>query len=666
MKKILLFILSFIGLVLFALIGVVVTIFFRPELILTPKTLNFALEKSQFFKSASFKEMQFHHELIHWNKRKFSGSFTDFNFVKENEMKKIAGRLNSVRWNVELEWTKKNGFAWTISEPLSVLSDQLSITTKANDDSPPRDYFKTWDGLWNRFIPEIQLNLKSVDLIDLTKKGKTKHFDLLLHKDDKEITAQFMDFKLLGTKTKIMVLAPKPLKLPVDIKTKNPLYFRELQVVALIQKNDVPVTLTGKIETTKVQVSTNVKKSWIAQGLPEHQVVKNILLTTKGEMSVELLRHKIERLMKAPFNQLPAPLNAMEGSLKISFSTKEGERPEDVATLVRMDVDLEGAKQFLKFHLDSNFDFDTKKMKQGPYVLAIFFEKVVLKLPRLEKNKLPPQFRPDPRFIRAVDFKNDKRKEKRKENKENKEKRKTAEQKERDDLSMHLEADKENPLQIKTNLLDEILKIYFDLQLDEGKIITGFIQTLPLKTEVFRRKVTVNSFRIDFHAPVGPEVLANIDFNLPEYTIMLKINGPLSKPRTAFASKPPLPEDDIIAVLLFGRPLNDLDAEDKTATKKTSQIISQGLLSLSVLYFFAGSPIQSIGYDPESKEVSAQVGLGKRNSLRVSSEGGGVSRAGVKHSLGKGWYIDSSVQKSSSTSGTGNDYGVLLERIISY
>lgn len=659
MKKFLLNFLFFIGLILFVLIGAVVTIFFKPDLILTPKTLKFALVKSEVFTSASFKEMQFHHKFIHWNKRKLSGSFTDFCFVKENEMKKIAGCLNSVSWNVELEWTKKNGLAWSVYEPLRVLSDQLNITIKANDDSPPMDYFKIWDGLWNRFIPEIQVTLKSVDLIDITKKGKTKHFDVMLHKDNKEITAQFMDFKLTATKNKIVVLGPKSLRLPLDVKTKNPLYFRELQLIALIQKNDVPVTLTGKIETAKVQVNTNVKKSWVGEGLAEHQVVKKILLNTKGEMSVELLRHTLERLMKAPFNQLPAPLNAMEGSLKISLNTNEGQRSEDVTTLVRTDVDLKGAKQYLKFHLESNFDFDTKKMKPGPYVLAIFFEKVVLKLPRLEKNQLPPQFRPDPRFIRAADIK-------KKISKEKKEKKKTTEQKEREDLSLHLEAGKENPLQIKTNLLDEILKMYFDLQLDEGKIITGFIQTLPLRTEVFRRKVTVNSFRINFHAPIEPDVLASIDFNLPEYTITLKMNGPLSKPRTAFASKPPLPEDDIIAVLLFGRPLNDLDAEDKTATKKTSQIISQGLLSLSVLYFFAGSPIQSIGYDPESKEVSAQVGLGKSNSLRVSSEGGGIRKAGVKHSLGKGWYIDSSVQKPSSTSGTGNDYGVLLERIISY
>ncbi len=654
MKKFLLILASIVGFILVVIIGAALTIFFKPEWIVTPKTLNFALAKSGIFKSWSIKEMTFTHEMIHWNKRRFSGSFKEFCFIKENELKKIDACLNSVSWNAELGWTKKEGLSWNVYEPLTVESDRFIVTTKAEDDSPPTDYFKLWDSLWNKFIPEIQLNMKSIDLIGLDK--KTTHFSVKLHKDAKEINAEVTDFKIIATKDKITVFGPKPIKLPVDLKTRNPLYFKELNLVALIQKWDVPITLTGKIDTAKVKLSSTIRKEWIGQNLSGSVVLKNILLTTKGDITVEKLKQTLFRLMKPPFNQLPAPINAMEGSLVVTLGTDRAKRAEDVKMLVRTDVDLAGAKQFLKFHLDSNFDFDTKAKKPGPFVLGVDFEKVLLKLPRLEKNKMPPQFKPDPRFYRASDLKKEK----------NKKRKKTAAQKKREDLSMKLQASAEDPLQIKTNVLDEVLKLYFDLQFDEGKIDTGFIQTLPLKTEIFRRKVSINSVRINFHEPVEPDLKAVVDFLLPEYTITLNLEGPLSKPRTAFSSKPPLPEDDIIAVLLFGRPLEDLDAEDKTASKTTSQIISQGLLSLSVLYFFAGSPIQSIGYDPATKEVSAQVGLGRRNSLRVSSEGKGVSGAGLRHSLGKGWYIDSSIQKSTSTSGTGNDYGVLLERIISY
>ena len=106
---------------------------------------------------------------------------------------------------------------------------------------------------------------------------------------------------------------------------------------------------------------------------------------------------------------------------------------------------------------------------------------------------------------------------------------------------------------------------------------------------------------------------------------------------------------------------------DRTAAKKSNQLLSQGILSLAVLYYFAGSPVESIGYDPDSNEVSAQIGLGSKNSLRVGGSGTGLNSAGVRRSLGKGWYIDSSVQRTTRDNGTsGQDYGVLLERIISY
>jgi hypothetical protein len=664
MKKFLFILLSVFGFLVFLICTLAVILFIDPTIILKPKIINYAIARSHALKSWSYKEMSFEHKWIKWNHRVLKGSIKDFCFVKASEMKSIDACLNSVEWNVDLEWTKGKGLNYIVHEPLTVISDKLIVTTFKDDDSPPPDYFKVWDKLWTIFIPDITIDLKSVDLIDRTKpKPETKHFSLALKKDAQQITAAAMDFVVHATKNKIVIAGQQPMKIPFELKTKNPLYFRELNLIADIKKDNVPLTLTGMIDTAKVQIQSNVVKSWVNGKLPPSTVLKNILLETKGNLAVEKLKQTLFKLMKPPFNQLPAPINAMEGIFNIQLTTAKTDSNNEVLMLVRSNVDLSGAKQSLKFHLDSNFPFDVKTKKPGPFVLALEFEKVVLMLPKLEKNKLPPQFKPDSRFYRASELAKAKREK-------NAQRRKKTQSDEKSDLAMNLQAPVNNPLQIKTNLLDEILKLYFDLKIDEGQIQTGFVQTLPLNTTIFRRSVTINSVRFNFHAPVETDIVASIDFHLPEYTVTLKLEGPLSKPRTAFSSKPPLPEDDIIAVLLFGRPLNDLDADDKTASKKTNQIISQGLLSLSVLYFFAGSPIQSIGYDPESKEVSAQVGLGKKNSLRVTSEAGGVSGAGVRHSLGKGWYIDSSVQKSSTlstaTSATGNDYGVMLERIISY
>lgn len=232
---------------------------------------------------------------------------------------------------------------------------------------------------------------------------------------------------------------------------------------------------------------------------------------------------------------------------------------------------------------------------------------------------------------------------------------------------MHLQALGENALHINTNLLDETLRLNFDLLVENGEVKKGFIQTFPLTTTVFKRKIVIPSLRVVFSAPLEPQIIATIEFHLPEYKVTLELEGPMSSPRQAFSSNPPLPLDDIYAVILFGRPLSGLDPDDRSAAKKSNQILSQGILSLAVLYYFAGSPVESLGYDPESNELSAQIGLGAKNSLRVGTSGSGLNSAGVRRSLGKGWYIDSSVQRTTNDNGTsGPDYGVLLERIISY
>jgi len=62
--------------------------------------------------------------------------------------------------------------------------------------------------------------------------------------------------------------------------------------------------------------------------------------------------------------------------------------------------------------------------------------------------------------------------------------------------------------------------------------------------------------------------------------------------------------------------------------------------------------------------------LGNKSSLRVGGGNEGINSTTLRRSLGKGWYIDTSIQQTqeeaSSDPQEGHDYGVLLERVISY
>src|SRR5690606_24136944 len=138
-----------------------------------------------------------------------------------------------------------------------------------------------------------------------------------------------------------------------------------------------------------------------------------------------------------------------------------------------------------------------------------------------------------------------------------------------------LEALDKNALHLSTNLLDEDLRLNFSLNIEKGNLKKSFIRMLPLKTTVFRRPIHVEYAKVNLNPPLEPVVEAQIKFPLPVYEVTFDVEGPISNPRYAFSSVPPLPQSDIFAVLLFGRPISDLNPDDKTAAHKTNQILSQ-------------------------------------------------------------------------------------------
>ena len=661
LKRLFLIILGFVSLIVITLLAVLITFFYNPTLFINPKNLNYALEKTSILQSWSWKDAQINHEWIEWNKRKFYGNFSDLCLVYDNPDVNVDTCLKEVSWNVELNWTKMDGFNYKIYAPLKVDSEKLIVKTKDSvEDSPPPDLMSYWDMAWSKLVPDLQLNFKKIDI--LRPNEKPISFDLEIFKNATNLNAKALGFDLLATKNKINIFAPKKILLPFDLKTKNPLYFSEIKFEANILEKTIPIVGTAKIESAFLKFNTIIQKSSLKEDLSTPKFLADVIRESTGSLEIRELRSTIEKLVRPPYNILPAPINAMEGSFKLSLAATNYQAKDSVLLKVTSELSMAGPKQDLQLALQTEIPFMLKDKSFGTIAVGLDLKKVRVLLPTLAKNRLPPQLIPDSRFKNSTVIVKENL------NEQNlPAKVKKAPVKKNVEVDLKLQALGENALHINTNLLDETLRVNFDLEISEAEIKSGWIQTLPLTTTIFKRKIVIPSLRIIFNAPLEPEIVATIEFHLPEYKIILQLEGPTSKPRQAFSSVPPLPVDDIYAVLLFGRPLSGLDPDDKSAAQKSNQILSQGILSLAVLYYFAGSPVESIGYDPESNEVSAQIGLGAKNSLRVGGSGSGLNSAGVRRALGKGWYIDSSVQKTTKPNGgSGGDYGVLLERIISY
>ena len=659
-KKMILILTGLLVLIVMSVMGIAIALFNDPTILINPESLQYALTKTDVLEKWSWKSAKIEHKWVKWNQRKFFGGFEDLCLTYDNPSALIDTCLEKVSWNVELQWSLFDGLNFIIYEPLVVDSSKLIVKTKDNkEETPPPDLMSYWNMLWNPLVPDLDINFKKIDIISPDSKMS---FDFEAIKKTDSLTASALGFSLIATPKKIKIYAPKRIVLPFDLKTRNPLYFSEIKLEASILDASIPIVLSAKLESAVINIKTNILKSSLKEDLSSPKFLSDLILSTTGSVQVSKINSTIGEIARPPFNILPAPLNVMEGSLKIGVITEKYVEKDSVLLKIKTELDLTGPKQDLKLTVNSEVPFLLKEKKVGPIVLGLDLKKVKLLLPTLSKTKLPPQFIPDSRF------KNSTKVERENKNEQNLPAQiKESPVKKDIPLDIKLQALGEKSLNINTNLLDQALRLNFDLEISDGEVKKGWIQMLPLETSIFKRKIVIPSLRVVFEAPLEPQIIATIEFHLPQYKITLLLEGPSSKPRQAFSSEPPLPIDDIYAVLLFGRPLSSLDPDDKTAAQKSNQIISQGVLSLAVLYYFAGSPIESIGYDPESNELSAQIGLGEKNSLRVGGTGDGLNSASVRRAIGKGWYIDSSVQKSSSTSGSGGgDYGVLLERIISY
>lgn len=626
---------------LFLLILILVplgVLFFRPALIINPNYLAFVLYHTSIFKSWSWSEASFTHEWFKWNDRGFSGSFKNFCFNFDKPSASIDTCLERISWSIRLKGLKVETVA-----PIVIDSSFLTVVLpESKEKSPSPDIYHYWTVLWGDLVPDFDLNFHKITLKDTS-------FDLKLLKEAKHLEASALKFNLEADPEKFILKAPRsyaiPKKLPL---AKQPIYLRNFVLVGEVTKKAIPLTLDGSLEGINIHATSKIDLP-IKDDFTSIALRKKIALNTSAEAKLIDIRKNLDIYAPRPFNKLPAPFNVMNGDIDLKVTTANHPDPELIHISALTNINLASTHQNFVMNLSALVPMNLRTLKPTQVNLDVDFKKVRIELPRLSKKAPPPQILPDSRFKKQI---------------------LPPVAKKVTPVDMEVSALNEKSMNIQTNLLDEPLRLNFDLKLQNGKVQDGFLKILPLKTTVFRRPIRLQFLNLKFSEANETQVNSVIMFPLPEYKITLKLEGPVSKPKYAFQSVPPLPEDDIYAVLLFGRPLTDLSTDDKSAAAKTNSILAQGILSLSVLYFLAGSPVEYVGYDTDSKSAIAQFGLGDKSSLRVGGGNEGVNSTTLRRSLGKGWYLDTSVQQSqeeaNSNPSAAHDYGVLLERIISY
>jgi autotransporter translocation and assembly factor TamB len=105
-----------------------------------------------------------------------------------------------------------------------------------------------------------------------------------------------------------------------------------------------------------------------------------------------------------------------------------------------------------------------------------------------------------------------------------------------------------------------------------------------------------------------------------------------------------LPQRDVWAALLFGRPIAALSTDQARSADEMNAAAVDGGLSLATMYLLASTPVESVSYDPASQQFRAAVRLADGAALTVGSDLRSSSSVGFRYRLGRDWYVTTTLE----------------------
>ena len=335
---------------------------------------------------------------------------------------------------------------------------------------------------------------------------------------------------------------------------------------------------------------------------------------------------------------VPAPLNDLDGTVKLVSNGRLDSSTNLLSLPLQLTVDLESTEQ--KIAIDSSGKLEAVLADMQPSAVnvqtALNIDAIRLRLPNLQPTSMP-QLVLDQR-IQATKLPPPPAKEPDKEI----------------EISYVFEitSASANAIELITEHTKRPIPIAVNAKVYSDKAPQGKVAVGATELKLFRRQAQLDHFDLLLDRPTAASKLdGSLSVKYVDYKVLIRIAGTAERPRVILESEPPLPEEDIIAVLIYGEPMSSLDASDSSSVGEMSAAMTNRALALASLYLFASTPIQRIGYDPNNNKVSARVRLGEGTSLVL---GGNEEQqeAGVRRSLGKGWYITTLVHTPDETSDT--------------
>ena len=102
--------------------------------------------------------------------------------------------------------------------------------------------------------------------------------------------------------------------------------------------------------------------------------------------------------------------------------------------------------------------------------------------------------------------------------------------------------------------------------------IEQFSATLPVSTLVVRRGLV--TFSED--APFQPQVELEAESVIRQHTVIVRVDGPASKPRLELQSEPPLPQQEILSLLTTGSLTGEIGSNNSAMATRAGILVVKG------------------------------------------------------------------------------------------
>ncbi len=335
---------------------------------------------------------------------------------------------------------------------------------------------------------------------------------------------------------------------------------------------------------------------------------------------------------------VPAPFNVLTGSLELSL---EGGVSSEAARAVfpaKLRTKLSSPKQRIFLESDGELEVGLRGAEAGKMslVLNVDFDDVQLELPDLSLAAIP-SFTPDGRIVLNA--------------KESAEREAEASSPDEFEYRLRMATQKGRPIRILSNLTPTFVPIALDVDL-ESEDMSGTVSIAEFPVKLFTRTATINHLDFKLQEPAGKtEVKGRISVPYIDITILIEIAGTVEHPSITLASKPPMSRGDIISTLMYGEPLDALDSDNASSVGSMNAAMANRAINLTSFFLLASTPIQSIGYNPETGYFTASVKLAKKTSIKVGASSETQQKeVGIRQRLGKGFSITTGWEKYDTSS----------------